>query len=260
MRNIPVRADQDQGKKIPDFLQTDQASTDPNPKSEVTLSSEEYKDAIKEAYKEGAKDALTENTPQHRTPAQKDGLSKDEQKINKEQREKDLTLQQKEGVQEGEKEAAKMEAQKREETKQKLQAIAERHDIELLRAKTVFPFSFFPDTIIIDTTKLTIIRKQMFATEHITTIPLKDIADAIVQTALFLGTLIVAYMPQASSPGMLKPVEDHITSLRREDAIRAKNIIKGILVANAEGIDIAKLEPDEIMNVIAKFGGSEGVT
>lgn len=243
-----------------DQTQGQEKITNPLPKSQsVTLSREDYKDAVKEAYKEGVQDALKKAQDQQLTPAQEAAPSEHEQRILKKHRERNLTADQKEGVQEGEKAAAKAEAQKREETKQKLQAISERHDIELLRAKTVFPFTFFQDTIIIDTTKVTIIRKQMFATEHITTIPLKDIADATVQTALFLGTLTVSYMPQASSPGMLSPVEDHLTSLRREDAIRAKNILKGVLVAHAEDIDIAKLEPNEILNVIEKFGTSEGV-
>ncbi|MBA3724654.1 MAG: hypothetical protein H0W89_07280 [Candidatus Levybacteria bacterium] len=232
----------------------------PQNASKMTLSRDEYREVIKEAYKEGANDAMKQDKKDPSlSPAQEEGLSEREHGENKEYRNRNLTADQKEGVKEGEKEAAKVEAQKREETKQKLQAIAERHDIEILRAKTVFPFSIFPDTLIIDTTKMTIIRKQMFATEHITTIPIKDVADATVQTALFLATLTVSYMPQASNPMMIKPIEDHITCLKREDAIRAKNIIKGILVAHAEDIDIAKLTPEEIINVIEKFGGSQGV-
>lgn len=223
--------------------------------TKITLSEEEYKDILKDAYKEGAKDALHETKQEGLKPTLSNVAS-----IEKEESwQKNLSPEQKKGAKEGEREAAKIEAQKREQTKQKLEAIAERHDIVLLKAKTLFPFSIFPDTIIIDTTKLTIVRKQMFATEHITTIPLKDIADATVQTALFLATLTVKYMPQSNSPGMLSPVEDHITSLPREDALRAKNIIKGMLVASSENIDISQLKPEEIVNIVEKFGHSEGV-
>jgi hypothetical protein len=100
----------------------------------------------------------------------------------------------------------------------------------------------------------------MFATENITTIPLKDLSDAHVQTAAFLASLTVAYMPHANTPGMLQLVEIQITSLKRADALRAKNIIKGALIAQSEEIDLAKLSPEEIVNVVEKLGESAGVT
>lgn len=240
--------------------QSQQPEKTQEPSQNITLSPEQYQKTIKEAYKKGAKDAMTEKNDEHITPAQKGALSESEKQNKEEHWQENLTADQKEGVLEGRKEASKIEAKKREQTRQKLEAIAERHDVVLLRAQTVFPFSLFPDTIIIDTTKLSVIRKQMFATEHITTIPLKDISDATVQTALFLATLTVVYMPRASSPGMVQPVEDHITSLKRADAMRAKDIIKGMLVASSENIDISQLQPEEIVNVIEKFGHSEGVT
>lgn len=229
MKKRVIFADQEEIKlrsSVPAFLQKPE---------QITLSRGEYSEVIKEAYKEGAKDALHDKNPSALTDAQQNS------------------------AEEGKRDAARSESQKHEETKQKLQAIANRKDIELLRARTIFPFKIFPDTIIIDTTKVTIIRKQMFLTEHITTIPLKDIADATVQTALFMATLVVCYMPQANSPGMMKSVEEHITSLKREDAIKAKNILKGVLVAKAEDIDIAQLDPTDIQNVVEKFGSNEGV-
>ncbi len=203
-------------------------------KHEPVVSRDEYHNAIKEAYKEGVKDARSESDEAVSSP-KKDSAD-------------------------AEKEVNKTEAHKKEETKQKVDAITARKDIELLRVKTQFPFTLFPDTIIIDTTKLTIMRKTFFSTEFITTVPLKDLADVTVQTALFLASITIKYMPQASSPGMLHPVVETITTLRREDAIKAKNILKGALVAKAEEVDIAKLSPEEIKTVIEKFGQTEGVT
>ena len=128
-----------------------------------------------------------------------------------------------------------------------------------MRAKSVFPFTLFPDTLIIDTTKVTISKKQLFATEFITTIPLKDLADVTVQTVLFLGSIFLKYMPQSSSPGMNEAVEVRIPNLKRGDAIKIKNILKGALVAKAEEIDIARLSPEEVEEVLHKFGESDGV-
>ena len=161
----------------------------------------------------------------------------------------------KKGIQEAIQEHAK----EKETNRQRFKTITERHDIELLRAESVFPFTIFTDTIIIDTTKISIAKRQLFSTEYIITIPLKDLGDVNVQTVLFLGSLFIKYMPQSTSPGMLEPVNVRIPNLRREDAIKAKNILKGVLVAKAEEIDIAKLSPQEIEEVLHKFGESVGV-
>jgi hypothetical protein len=66
-------------------------------------------------------------------------------------------------------------------------------------------------------------------------------------------------MPQSNSPGMNEPVTVRIPNLKRNDAIKAKNILKGALVAKAEEIDIATLPPEEVAEVLHKFGESEGV-
>lgn len=202
----------------------------------LTISKEEYHELLKTAYQEGLKD----------------GLEKETLEESKKESEKEAKA-------EGKEEAIKLSEKEHEQNKQRFHRIAQRQDIELLRAQSVFPFSIFPDTVIIDTTKISVAKKQLFATEYITTIPLKDLADVNVQTVLFLGSLILKYMPQASSPGMTEPVNIRIPNLRRADAIKAKNILKGALVAKAEEIDISKLSPEEIKNVLRKFGETEGV-
>ncbi len=214
-----------------------------HPVKDVILSHDEYRNIVKEAYKEGLQDAVKKNV----SPDKQEDEKKDDDEEKKQN-------------QEGKAEAVKQHAQDMQESKKRLEAIAERHDVEIMRVQTVFPFTFFPDTLIIDTTKVTIVKKQMFATEEVITVPLKDLSDTHVQTALFLASLNVKYLPHSNNPGMLKPVEVQINSLRREDAIRAKNILKGILIASSEDIDLAKLTPEEIVNIVEKFGTSEGVT
>lgn len=227
MKGQVIFADKEQdGKKPQSALKNN---------SKVTLSRNEYRDVMKEAYKEGLKSALAEEVRAEQT---------DETSL---------------GKQEGQKEAAIASVKQHEEARRKLENIADRHDVEILRAKAVFPFDLFPDSIIIDTTKVTIVKKQMFATEQVITVPLKDLADVQVQTSLFLASVTIKYMPHSTNPGMLKPVECQITCLRRADAIRSKNILKGILVAQSEEIDFSKLASEEIVNMIEKFGNSEGV-
>lgn len=199
----------------------------------ITLSRDQYREIVKEAYKEGVKDAEKEERQEQKQSGSLNQKAKEEAKV--------------------------ASTKELEENKQRFKTIVARQDIELLRAKTVFPFTLFPDTLIIDTTKVTIARKQLFATEYVVTIPLKDLSDVTMQTALFMASLTFRYMPQTNSPGMTEPVAVKIVALRRKDAFKAKNILKGALVAKAEEIDIAKLDPEDVKHVLEKFGQSEGV-
>lgn len=202
----------------------------------VTIPKKEFQSRLKRAYEKGEKEA---SINQKNTTSDKNNIKEKEQ--------------------EGIDEAIKENAKERAENRQRFKIITERQDIELFRADSVFPFTLFTDTIIIDTTKISISKKQMFATEYISTIPLKDLSDINVQTFLFLGTVYIKYMPQSESPGMNEPVTIHIQNIRRGAAIKVKNILKGVLVAKAEEIDISTLSPDEIKEVLHKFGETEGV-
>src|SRR5579859_1194585 len=120
----------------------------------IRLSREEYRQLIKDAYQEGRSDAL------------------------KEQRKKTTKNHKKSTIElKGKEEAIRVHAEEEEENRQRFETITARQDIEMLRAYSVFPFTIFTDIIIIDTTKVTISKKQLFATEYITTIPLKDLSD-----------------------------------------------------------------------------------
>jgi hypothetical protein len=211
-----------------------------NPQGKISLSRDEYREIIKEAYKEGMKEAASKS----KNSDQDDANESDEETA---------------GRKEGEREAVKNKVKEEQEAMHKLAAISKRHDIELLRVSTVFPFNLFPDTLIIDTTKMTIVKTQFFATEQVTTIPLKEISDITMQTAFFLASVTFQYMPQTSSPGTTQPIFVSINALKRKDAIRVKSIIKGALVAKAENIDIAKLSPDKVVEMVEKLGYSEGV-
>lgn len=207
---------------------------DPVPQPEsFTFTRDEYRNVVKEAYNEGIQDAKS-SMPQ-------DGIDREKQK------------------KEGKESAIEKHAKEKEEARQRFRTVAKRHDIELLHAKTVFPFTFFPDDFVLDTTKLTIVQTAMFQTDYVTTIPLKDIADVELQTLWFLGSLNIKYMPQASSPGVNQIVDVRIANLKREDAVLAKNLLKGAMVAKAEEIDITKLSPEEIVQTLEKFGETHGV-
>ena len=137
------------------------------------------------------------------------------------------------------------------------QARAERQMYQLVKkseqilfsAQTVFPFDFFPDTLTINGNKIDIVNSSFFASHQTTSIPLRDIANVEVQTSPFFASLKIINIRYPMHPHQLQ-------YLKKKDAIRAKKIIDGLLVAMSQGTDISQIEPDKLIDQIEKVGAS----
>lgn len=105
----------------------------------------------------------------------------------------------------------------------------------LFRAKTVFPFDFFPDDLIIDTEKVSVIIRDFFIAEQIFSIPIKHITHLSVEHGAFLAKLQIL-------PGRI--FQNQVLSighLKKKDAIKARNIIQGLVIADKENVTIDHL-------------------
>lgn len=136
---------------------------------------------------------------------------------------------------------------------QELSIMASRADKILLHAKAMFPFDLFGSTITIDANKVNIRIKTFFLTETVTSVMLKEIMDVRVHASLIFGQLMIDYGPHP-----LKVSTVYISHLRKKEALKAKEIIEGILVLyRGENIDTSKLKPEEAMEEIKEVGKVE---
>lgn len=127
--------------------------------------------------------------------------------------------------------------------------IARKSSQILFQTKTVFPFDFFPDTLTINANKIDIVNSEFFASNRTTSIPLNDIANVEVQTVPFFATIRII-----SIRFPMKPIVLHY--LKKTEAIKAKNIIDGLLVAISQGADITNIDPQTILKQIETAGKS----
>ncbi len=123
--------------------------------------------------------------------------------------------------------------------KQKLHHLMNRSQTPLLEVTTVFPFDLFPDTIVIDATKVHIIDREFFFTEEIHSIPIKNIVDIYVDTGPFFATLRI--LPQLIFQNQIT----QIPKLWKSDAMKARDVIQGLILATKENINVTNL-PDEV--------------
>ncbi|HUQ85634.1 MAG TPA: hypothetical protein VM077_04880 [Candidatus Limnocylindrales bacterium] len=138
-------------------------------------------------------------------------------------------------------------------SKKELDVLVSRSNKILLHAKSIFPFDFFPNTLTIDANKVDIVISTFFYTETVTSVLLKEIMDVRVEISLFMGKLIIDYGPHP-----LKISTVYVPTLWKKDALKAKEIIEGMLVVyRAENIDTTKLKPEETIEEIKEVGRVE---
>lgn len=117
----------------------------------------------------------------------------------------------------------------------------------LLRINAVFPFNFFPDEVIVDETKVSIIHKIFFYSNSIRSIAHEDIFNVIVEHSLFFATLEIVDRFFVEQPIIIR-------YLKKDDAILARRLIQGIIIAKKKGINLTELKKDELHRKIELLG------
>jgi len=129
-----------------------------------------------------------------------------------------------------------------------LRKIVEQSHEVLMTANTVFPLSLFPDTVTVDRTKVTIIKRDFFWSSDVMSIRIEDVLNVSASVGPLFGSLTVASRVMSTI--------DHfrIDSFWRNDAIRLKHIIQGYVIAQHNKIDTAHLAKNELIETLLELG------
>lgn len=132
---------------------------------------------------------------------------------------------------------------------EKFETLVEKSAKTLLKIHTVFPFDFFPDTIIVDENKVNIIHREFFFSQDIQSILIHHVKDVVVETSLFFATLKI--LPDGYNENWV-----NIPYLKKNDGIRVRRIIAGLLVGFKEGLDMSKVETSNLVGKIEAMGAA----
>ncbi|HSX40091.1 MAG TPA: hypothetical protein VLF68_00600 [Candidatus Saccharimonadales bacterium] len=130
---------------------------------------------------------------------------------------------------------------------QKFETLVGKSNRVLLKISGIFPFDLFPDSIVIDENKVNIIHRYFFFTDEVQSIVIPHIKDVLVDRALLFATLKI--LPDGFSENWVS-----VEYLWKEEAVRARRIILGLLVGQKEGIDITKVETQDLEKKIEALG------
>src|SRR5581483_2822967 len=135
-----------------------------------------------------------------------------------------------EAKEKGHEEFLKEDAKEEEKATQQLEDLVGMADLILFQVDSANPLELFPSTLIIDTAKASIIHRQFFATERVHSVMIKDVSDVFIDTSPFFAKLSIV------DTGFTEN-EVAIEFLKKDDAVRARRIIQGLVIANQKEID-----------------------
>jgi hypothetical protein len=118
----------------------------------------------------------------------------------------------------------------------------------LASARTVFPMTLFPDSVIVDRSKITIIKRDFFWTSRVISIQIEDILNVEAGVGPFFGSLTIASRVMSSV--------DHfrIDYFWRDDAIYMKHLIQGYVIAKHNNVEVSELSKEELIEMLTDLG------
>jgi hypothetical protein len=122
----------------------------------------------------------------------------------------------------------------------------------LASARTVFPMTLFPDSIILDRSKVTIVKRDFFWTARVISFQIEDILNVECGVGPFFGSLTIASRVMSTI--------DHfqINYFWRDEAIFLKQLIQGYVIAKHNNFDTSQLTKEEMIETLIGLGEDTG--
>jgi hypothetical protein len=133
---------------------------------------------------------------------------------------------------------------------EKLDDLAGPENPVLFTLTSIFPFDFSTTRIVIEKTKVDIIREYMFGTQRNKSILITDLSTVELDKSFLFATLIIT----SRLPGATPTVVQH---LRKADADKAKNIIQGLMIGARQQVDISQVSAPNLVSRVEKIGAAK---
>lgn len=131
---------------------------------------------------------------------------------------------------------------------EKLKRIVKRSHQVLASARTVFPVTLFPDSIVVDRTKISITKRDFFWTSNVISFQIEDVLNVGCAVGPLFGSLTIA--------SRVMSTVDHfqINYLWRNEAIFLKHLIQGHIIAKHNKLETDKLTKKEMIETLCELG------
>lgn len=130
--------------------------------------------------------------------------------------------------------------------KRLIEAAVGGHDI-LFKADTVFPFTLFPDTVVVDREKMTLATRYFFGVARIISVPIRDMLNVEADVGPFFGSVHTASRYFITTPLTIK-------WLWRRDAVKLQRLLQGYIIAHEQDIDCTKIAKHRLIALLNDLG------
>jgi hypothetical protein len=144
---------------------------------------------------------------------------------------------------------AKKEIQEIKDAKEELKKLANQSSI-IYQLHSVFPFQLFPDRLIIERDKITVVHRTI-AWKNVFPMIIDNINSVTVTRSIFFASLSFELTGYETNPGSIE-------FLWPEDAAKAKRYIIGLINAKKQGIDVNKVPIEEMADDLEEIGKTTG--
>jgi hypothetical protein len=114
-------------------------------------------------------------------------------------------------------------------------------------------FALFADRVVLDRTKITIIKRSFFWSADVISIQVEDVLNVSSSVGPIFGCITIA--------SRVMNTTDHfeINTLWRRDAIELKHVIQGYVIAKHTGINTDSLPRSQLLETLRELGHDTGV-
>ncbi len=128
------------------------------------------------------------------------------------------------------------------------QIVEKSHQVLAAARTVILPINLFPDTVVVDRTKVTITKRSFFWSAEVITIRIEDVLNVTTSTGPFFGSLTISSRVMNST--------DHyeINYFLRADAIHLKQIIQGYVICQHNQIETSHMEKQPLIDMLLEVG------
>ncbi|HEY5695214.1 MAG TPA: hypothetical protein VIQ80_00040 [Candidatus Saccharimonadales bacterium] len=135
----------------------------------------------------------------------------------------------------------------------RLKSMVKRSHQVLASARTVWIMTLFPDSIVVDRTKISIIKRSFFWNTNVISFQVEDVLNVSCSLGPLFGSLTIASRVMSTI--------DHfnINYLWRGEAIFMKHLIQGHIIAKNNKLETDKLTRKELVEMLCELGADADV-
>lgn len=119
----------------------------------------------------------------------------------------------------------------------------------LMSISSVFPFDFFPTTINVEATRVTIISRQLFASQ-VHSVDIKDISSVFIETSILFAAITLISKTYSQK-------ELVINNLWKKEAILLRRIVEGLRMFIKKEINTTSFSKEELLNKLQELSETQ---